>query len=153
MTATYRRHLPQLDGDRIFLTDGGLETTLIYHRGFDLPLFAAFHLMRDAAGRDALRDYYRPYAEIAADGRLGFVLETPTWRANSDWGAKLGYGEAALDEFNRDAVAMMRQIGKQYETPSSPMPVSGNIGPRGDGYNPDRLMSVDEAEVYHARQI
>src|SRR5690349_19485472 len=31
----YRRSLPQL-ADRNFITDGGLETTLIYHDGIDL---------------------------------------------------------------------------------------------------------------------
>jgi S-methylmethionine-dependent homocysteine/selenocysteine methylase len=151
--ATDRKHLPQLDGDRIFLSDGGLETSLIYQGGFDLPAFAAFPLMREETGRDALRDYYRPYAEIAVDNRLGFILETPTWRANTDWGAKLGYDAAALAGVNRDAVAMMQEVRKTYETRRSPMPVSGNIGPRGDGYQPDRLMSVVEAERYHARQI
>jgi S-methylmethionine-dependent homocysteine/selenocysteine methylase len=151
--ATYRKHLPQLDGDRIYLSDGGLETSLIYHGGFDLPAFAAFPLMKDEAGRDALRDYYRPYAEIAVGNRLGFILETPTWRANPEWGAKLGYGEAALADINRDAVAMMQELRAKFETRSSPMPVSGNIGPRGDGYQPDRLMSVAEAERYHSGQI
>jgi hypothetical protein len=32
----YRRRLPQL-GDRVFLTDGGLETTLVFHEGIELP--------------------------------------------------------------------------------------------------------------------
>jgi len=151
--ATYRKHLPQLDGDRIFLSDGGLETSLIYHGGFDLPSFAAFPLMKTESGRDALRNYYRPYAEIAVHHDLGFILETPTWRANPDWAAKVGYPESALAEVNREAVAMMRSLRRHYETRRAPMPVSGNIGPRGDGYQPDRLMSIDEAERYHAPQV
>jgi homocysteine S-methyltransferase len=150
---TYRKHLPQLDGDRIYLSDGGLETSLIYHGGFDLPAFAAFPLLKDETGRDALGDYYRPYAEMAVDNRLGFIIETPTWRANPDWGAKLGYTEAMLADVNRDAVAMMQALRTKYETRTSPMPVSGNIGPRGDGYQPDRLMSIAEAERYHRGQI
>ena len=88
---TYRKHLPQTDGDRIFLTDGGLETSLIYQGGFDLPYFAAFHLMQDQAGRDALRDYYRPYAEIAVESGLGFILEIADLARQS----RLG-GEARL---------------------------------------------------------
>ncbi len=151
--APYRKHLPQLDGEQIFLSDGGLETSLIYHGGWDLPLFAAFPLMQEDKGRDALRAYYRPYAEIAAANRLGFILETPTWRASPDWGAQLGFGEAALDDINRAGIAMMQELRAKYETRGSPMPVSGNIGPRGDGYRPDRLMSVEEAERYHAGQI
>ena len=151
--ATYRNHLPQLDGDRIFLSDGGLETSLIYQGGFDLPYFAAFHLMKDQAGHEALRDYYRPYAEIAVENGLGFILESPTWRANPDWAAKLGHSRMTLAKVNQDAVAMMLSLRRDYETRRSLMPISGIIGPRGDGYQPDRLMSVEEAERYHAAQV
>jgi homocysteine S-methyltransferase len=151
--ATYRNQLPQTDGDRVFLSDGGLETTLIYHNGLDLPAFASFPLLESGAGRDMLRDYYRPYLELAVGNRLGFIFETPTWRANPEWGAKLGYRAADLDRINRDSVALVQALRKDYETPWSPMPVSGNIGPRGDGYRPDRLMTVAEAEAYHAPQV
>ena len=41
---TYRDNLPQLTGTPM-LTDGGLETTLIFQQGLDLPCFAAFHLL------------------------------------------------------------------------------------------------------------
>ncbi len=34
--AAYRDSLPQLI-DAVFLTEGGIETTLIYDDGFDLP--------------------------------------------------------------------------------------------------------------------
>ncbi len=151
--ATHRRPLPQLDGDRIFLSDGGLETTLIYHGGHDLPSFAAFPLLRDPAGREALRAYYRTYADLAVSHGLGLVLETPTWRANPEWGAKLGYDAEALAAINTDAVALMEELRRTCATPAAPMPISGNIGPRGDGYRPDRLMSVAEAERYHAPQV
>ena len=77
----YRNHLPQLDGGT-FLTDGGLETTLIFHHKLDLPYFAAFHLMKDGDGIQALRRYYATYASIASANRVGFVLESPTRRAN-----------------------------------------------------------------------
>ena len=49
--------LPQLAGG-LFLSDGGLETTLIYLEGVELPQFAAFVLLQDAAGRARLRRYY-----------------------------------------------------------------------------------------------
>jgi len=150
---TYRRHLPQIHGDRLFLSDEGIETSLIYHGGFDLPFFAAFHLMKDQAGREALRDYCRPYAEIAVESGLGFVLESPTWRANPDWAARLGYSRIALAKVNRDAIAMMLSLRRDYQPHRSPMPISGVIGPRGDGYQPDRLMSIAEAERYHAAQV
>jgi homocysteine S-methyltransferase len=148
----YRDHLPQLDGG-IFLTDGGLETTLIFHDQLELPYFAAFHLLKDRTGSDALRKYYGTYASIACVNELGFVLESPTWRANSDWGEKLGYSNAALAGANRSAVSMMRQVREQFEPPNSPMVISGCVGPRGDGYDPGQLMSENEAEAYHSQQI
>ena len=150
--AKYRHNLPQL-GDAVFLTDSGLETTLIYLDGIDLPFFAAFDLLKTRGGRARLRAYYDLHARMAARNGVGFVLEAPTWRASADWGDRLGYNAARLDKANRDAVALMAEVRRDYETPMSPMVISGNLGPRGDGYNPDALMTADEAEDYHAPQI
>lgn len=148
----YRAHLPQLDG-RLFLTDGGIETTLIFHDGFELPHFAAFDLLREARGRAALRKYYARYAAIARREGLGFILESPTWRASADWGQKLGYTDAALAEANSDSIALMWELRHEFETPRSPMVISGCVGPRGDGYDPGLVMSPTEAEAYHGRQV
>ena len=147
----YRSRLPQLDGG-LFLTDGGIETTLIFHDKLELPHFAAFHLMKDASGRASLHKYYARYAEIARKGSFGFILESPTWRANSDWGDKLGYSEVALAAANRDSIALMQELRDEFETVRSPMVISGCVGPRGDGYDPGQVMSAEEAEAYHATQ-
>jgi S-methylmethionine-dependent homocysteine/selenocysteine methylase len=144
--------LPQL-GSRLFLTDGGIETTLIFHDGLDLPHFAAFHLLRDEAGRSALRRYFMSYLEIARANGAGFILESPTWRASADWGAKLGYSAAAMADVNRRSIDLMRALYAQYAGPRMPIVISGCVGPRGDGYNPASLMSAAEAEAYHAQQI
>jgi S-methylmethionine-dependent homocysteine/selenocysteine methylase len=149
--AKYRAHLPQLS-DRLFLTDGGIETSLIYLDGFELPMFAAFDLFKNAAGRKGLRDYFARYAAIAKAHGLGFVLESPTWRANPDWAGKLGYSVADLTRINRDAIALMVELRGEFETARSPMVISGCFGPRGDGYDPGRKMSANEAEDYHAFQ-
>src|SRR6185436_8330783 len=93
--ARYRNALPQLDG-RLFLTDGGIETTLIFHEGLALPDFAAFDLLKTADGTASLRKYFRTYAEIAKRFGTGLILESATWRASSDWGARLGYSPDAL---------------------------------------------------------
>lgn len=149
----YRSHLPQLEGGGLFLTDGGIETSLIFHDKLDLPYFAAFHLLKHESGRAALRKYYSPYLEIARDGNFGFILESPTWRASSDWGDKLGYSKGALAAANRDSILLMRELREEYQTARSPMVISGCVGPRGDGYDPGQVMSVREAENYHAAQI
>lgn len=150
--SAYRTNLPQLDA-RLFLTDGGLETTLIFDEGFDLPCFAAFPLLSSPAGRGALERYFDSYAEIAVRDRVGIVLETPTWRASSAWGDLLGCDAAALDAVNRDAVAMVVDQRRRHGSASTPVVISGCLGPRGDGYVVAHAMSADEALAYHAPQI
>jgi S-methylmethionine-dependent homocysteine/selenocysteine methylase len=148
----YRNRLPQLASD-LFMTDGGLETELLFHDGRDLPYFASFDLLKDAEGTERLRRYYRQYARTAVDKGLGLVLEAPTWRANRDWAARLGYDDAGLDAMNRSAIALMLEIRDAFERPRSPMVISGNLGPRGDGYSPAGRMTAEEAEAYHGEQI
>jgi S-methylmethionine-dependent homocysteine/selenocysteine methylase len=149
---TYRDHLPQLEG-RLFLTDGGIETTLIFHDGLDLPLFAAFDLLKDDAGTDALRSYYEPYAKIAAESGAGLVLESPTWRASPRWAKELGYSAEELDGLNRKAIALMEEIRERYGSPETPIVISGCVGPQDDGYNPQGLLTAADAEAYHSTQI
>jgi S-methylmethionine-dependent homocysteine/selenocysteine methylase len=148
----YRKRLPQL-GDDLFLTDGGLETTLIFHEGLSLPCFAAFDLLRDETGTAALRRYFERYARVAREQERGLVLETPTWRANPDWGARLGYDAAALADANRRSVGLLLEIRDAFERRRTPIVVSGNLGPRGDGYVPGARMSAEQARTYHAPQV
>jgi len=148
----YRRNLPQTR-DRLFMTDGGLETTLIFHDGIDLPYFAAFDLLKNEAGVERLRRYFVRYTEIALAHRVGIVLEAPTWRANPDWAAKLGYDALTLADANRKAIGLLLEIREAYETRDTRIVISGNLGPRGDGYRADARMSVDAARAYHAPQI
>lgn len=150
--AQYRHHLPQLSSD-LFLTDGGIETTLIFREGLDLPDFAAFDLLKHAAGYQALQKYFRTYATLARTYGVGLILESATWRANPDWGTKLGYSSQALAEVNHKAIALLHDIRRQHETEQSPMVISGCIGPRGDGYIPTDAMTANEAAHYHRAQI
>jgi S-methylmethionine-dependent homocysteine/selenocysteine methylase len=150
--AKYRNKLPQLSNG-IFLTDGGIETTLIFHEGLELPDFAAFHLLRDKEGYEALRKYFRTYAALARNYEVGFILESPTWRANLDWGMNLDYSEKELADVNRKAIDLLKEIRNEFEDEKTKMVISGCIGPRGDGYNPTNVMSAEEARQYHIEQI
>jgi S-methylmethionine-dependent homocysteine/selenocysteine methylase len=150
--ARYRNNLPQLSSD-LFLTDGGIETTLIFREGLELPEFAAFDLLKYDAGYKALEKYFHTYATLARDYEVGLVLESATWRANSDWGTKLGYDRETLAKMNRRAIALLHNIRNKYETEKTRMVISGCLGPRGDGYNPADLMTSDEAQQYHRPQI
>jgi S-methylmethionine-dependent homocysteine/selenocysteine methylase len=148
----YRKRLPQLDGG-LFLSDGGIETTLIFHEGLELPHFAAFHLLKDAAGTAALRRYFVRYAQIARANETGFILESPTWRASPDWGEKLGYSTGALASANAKSIELMQELRWEFQSVRTPVVVSGCVGPRGDGYDPGTVMSSDEAQDYHVEQI
>lgn len=148
----YRQRLPQL-GDALFITEGGIETTLVFHENIDLPHFASFDLLKDDAGWRVLRRCYDRYAEIARANQVGIVLETPTWRASADWGTRLGYDAAALADINRKSVSLLLEIRDAYATPRTPVVISGNLGPRGDGYRPATRMSTRQARDYHAAQI
>jgi S-methylmethionine-dependent homocysteine/selenocysteine methylase len=136
----------------VFLTDGGIETSLIFDEGIDLPDFAAFPLLDQPEGRAALERYFEAYIAIAVRDGAGIVLETATWRANPDWAARQGYGGEDLTRINREAVELLVDLRSQYETPDTPIVISGCIGPRGDGYQPGSLMTADEARAYHRLQ-
>ena len=149
----YDRHqLPQLS-DKTFITDGGLETVLLFQQGWHLPDFAAFTLLDRPLGTETLQSYFNIYGKLAQTYGLGLVLESPTWRANPDWGKRQGYGAAELADVNRRAIALLETTRTHYATAHSPIVISGCIGPRGDGYSLDMLMSAAEAEQYHQEQI
>ena len=148
---SYRAQLPQLSGET-FITDGGMETTLIFDDGIALPDFASFILLDDASGIDVLRAYYTSYLEIAAEHGVGIVLDTPTWRANPDWGDRLGYSAAALADVDRRGVALLEELRATAEGVPHVI-ISGCIGPLGDGYRVDNEMTSEEAQRYHEPQV
>ncbi len=145
--------LPQLESDRLFVTDGGIETDLIFHHGIELPFFAAFPLLEDADHRISLRRYYDDYVAIARAHGAGLVIDTPTWRANPDWASALGYSPERLDAANRAAVDFAEEVRAAARADGVTAVVSGCIGPRGDGYHPGEVMTADEAQRYHGVQI
>jgi S-methylmethionine-dependent homocysteine/selenocysteine methylase len=148
----YRSSLPQL-GDKLFVTDAGLETVLMFHDKRDLPGMAAFILLRDSDGTERLRQYYRDFAQLAREFEVGLVLESPTWRAHADLAEVVGVTPGDIDEANRKAIDLLLEVRREFEAEQSPMVISGNIGPRGDGYSPSKLMTPDQAQEYHSRQM
>jgi homocysteine S-methyltransferase len=139
--------------DAIFLTDGGLETTLVFLEGVDLPCFAAFPLLWSPDGRARLERYFEPYIRTAVEHDVGFIPDTPTWRANTDWGAKLDVSADDLSNVNQDAVRWASGLRDRLSDTRERILINGVIGPRGDGYRPDAQMSAEEAQAYHAPQV
>ena len=150
--AKYRTALPQLK-ESTFLTDGGLETTLIFNHGIDLPHFASSDLLMNKEGRKILQEYYENYIAVSKPKCKGFILETGTWRANPDWIEKVGYSSLQIDTINSVAIQELEILRNKHETEDFKMPISLCIGPRGDGYSPKDKMSVEIAEEYHSHQI
>lgn len=142
--------LPQLS--RPFLTDAGLETDILFNKGIDLPHFASIILLQSDVGRNALVEYYRGFLELAERIGVGIILESATWRASSDWAEPLGVSQAGLTELNGQAIAMLLKLKDQYAKTIPDIVVSGCIGPRGDGYDPGKIMTASEASKYHRQQ-
>lgn len=150
--AQYRSALPQLGGD-LFLADGGIETTLIFHDGLELPDFAAYALLSRTEGEAALQKYFRAYAGLARRFGVGIILESATWRASRDWAERLGHTPRELADLNRAAIRQLEGIRAEFQTAKTRTVISGCVGPRGDGYNPTSVMSAEAAEAYHSEQV
>jgi homocysteine S-methyltransferase len=149
---SYRDSLPLAAGP-LFLTDAGMETALIFHQGQELPSFATFPLLESEQGRAALRTYYEPFLELARARGTGFVLGGCTWRASADWGAGLGYDGDAIADVNRRAIAFVEELRANAPASEHPVLLEAPIGPRGDAYAPESLMTSAEAEQYHSAQM
>lgn len=136
--------------DGLVLSDGGLETWLIFHRDVELPEFASFPLIDDEPGRALLTEYFDFYGEIARRDGAALIVDTPTWRANADWGPILGYDRDALTAANERSVGFAREMAARWS--DVPTFVNGIVGPRGDGYVVGTAMSASEAASYHSLQ-
>jgi homocysteine S-methyltransferase len=137
----------------IFLTDGGLETTIVFLEGISLPYFAAFPLLRSEEGRMKLESYFKPYIRTAVERDVGFILDTPTWRANRDWGAKLDILPNELARINQESVRWAAALRDRLSDCRDRVLIDGVVGPRGDGYRPEAQMTAGEAQSYHAPQV
>ncbi len=140
--------LPQMD--RFFLTDAGLETDILFNKGIDLPLFSSVTLFTSDAGQDVLEAYYRDFLDLARRMGTGLILESATWRASPDWAVPLGFSVDELDALNGAAIELLTGLRAEYA--DVPVVISGCIGPRGDGYDPGKVMRAEEAQAYHAHQ-
>lgn len=147
----YRNALPQLAGKKM-ITDGGLETTLVFLEGIDLPLFAAFKALETEAGMKAVDAYMNRFAKLAIKQGRGFIMDTPTWRASARWAAELGMSQDELREVHREGIATLENLRRTHETAACPFLINGIIGPQDDGYSPGVRLSASQAAEYHKQQ-
>jgi homocysteine S-methyltransferase len=138
---------------RFFLSDGGLETFLIFDKGYDLPCFSAAVLLDTEEGRADLTAYFERFIDIAKSTGRGFILDAPTWRAGTAWAGPLGQTVKEVIETNHRAVSFVSDIREQHESGDCPILLNGLVGPAGDAYAPDTELSAQEALLIHAPQI
>ena len=138
---------------RIYLTDGGFETSLIFHEGLDLPAFAACTRLDDAEGRAAMRRYFDGYLGIAETEKTGFVLDTATWRSGVHWAGAVGRDPQDMLRLSREAVQFALLIRERWANRVHPILVNGVVGPAGDGYRPEEMLDPGTAQTMHGPQI
>jgi len=148
----HRLALPQLAGG-IFLTDGGIETDLIFNRGVEIREFAAHTLLPDPVGRAELVAYFRRFLELARQTKAGFILDSQTWKAHLHWAGALGATENELHQANCESIAFIAGIRKEFSENEQPIVLNGIIGPTSDAYVPETHVTMDQAWRYHACQI
>ena len=147
-----RKILPQQRG-QMFITDGGIETHMIFNEGEDLPHFTVFQLNESERGREKIRQYFAQYIPIAKATGQGFLFDTNTWRANKDWGALVGYDAERLHEVNTASIRFCAEMASQFNAAGVPTVISGTLGPRRDAWQYDAAMTIGEALAYHTPQI
>ncbi|OMP88511.1 Methionine synthase [Diplodia seriata] len=144
MAAKYRDNLPQLRSTKPFLSDGGLETTLLFKYGFDLPEFAAFPVLDSENGRTVLHELYAAYIKVTIKHKTGIVLGTPTWRASRPWIERLGFPVQKVAYTCSAAVDLLKALREELETADSPVVISGILGPLADAYKTN-VITVESA--------
>ena len=150
--ARYRESLPQLSGG-FFLTDAGLETDIIFNKGVQIREFAAHTLLSQSSGRQIIKEYFRGFLNLARDMNAGFQLDSQTWKAHMHWADNLKATEAELKNANHDAIAFISELREEFKGNTKPIVLNGLIGPRGDAYSPEENVSVEQAEIYHSKQM
>lgn len=161
--STTRTAGPDVGSGPRWVTDGGLETDLIFHHDVDLPGFAAYPLLDSPQGRGLLMDYYAGYARVAQRAGANLLLETPTWRASPDWVEALGGSRDDVRRINLESVVFLAGLAERFvamgllsagvEDDFGAFQVCGVIGPRGDGYRPGQETTSEEFAEYHSAQM
>ncbi|KAJ5210720.1 Homocysteine S-methyltransferase [Penicillium cf. griseofulvum] len=143
-------NLPQLTSIKPFITEGGIETTLIYTKNIDLPNFSTLPVLNTEDGKETISSIYKGYIDIARAHSTGVVLETRTWRGSPLWSSEIGLSIPQMVDLNHTAVKLLQGI--RSETPFDPIVISGAMGPLQDAYQ-DSTVSFDQAREYYGPQI
>jgi homocysteine S-methyltransferase len=152
-TMTDQRPFPPQKAGRLYLTEGGTETELLYKYGFALPQFALFPLLDNPQAVSKMREMFQSYLDVAVRHKMCALMGGLDYRASPDWGALLGYSPQSLADANLRSIEFLRDIAREYASDIPDIVIEGLIGPRGDAYERNASITVDEAEDYHSVQL
>ncbi len=143
---------PRID-NLYYLTEGGVETEVMYKWGYELPEFAMFPLLDNPEAHKVITAMYRRYMDVAAEFGVGIIIGSHDYRASPDWASKLGYDTRQLEDFQHRTIAFLAEIRAEYADRVQHAYIVGEIGPRGDAYGTGGEITEDEAESYHSVQL
>ncbi|WP_221934346.1 homocysteine S-methyltransferase family protein [Aliiglaciecola sp. M165] len=146
-------NFPESRPNTIFLTEGGIETEIMYKWGFDLPHFAMFPLLENPEASETIKNMYRRYLDVVAKYGHNALIGGFDYRASPDYGKALGYSEDGLREANMRSIQFLRDVAAEYNGQIDQCLFTGYVGPRGDAYFGANNMSIEESEQYHSVQI
>lgn len=149
ITATFP---PRRDGV-FYLAEGGQETEIMYKFGHDLPHFAMFTLLDQPAAVADMRAMYRRYLDTAARHGFNALMGGLDYRASPDWAGLLGYTRSDLRDMQLRSVDFLREAAQPYAGQIREILIVGTVGPRGDAYSLNQVITADEAEDYHSAQL
>lgn len=138
---------------RLYLTEGGTETEIMYKYGFEFPHFAVFELLNDPEGERQLKAMFSRYLDAAAESGWSALMGGLDYRASPDWGDLLGYSPEGLREMQIRCIEFLRDVARPYAGQIPEIRIAGVIGPRGDAYALNKTITAEEAEDYHAQQL
>ena len=141
-----RAHLPQLDGG-LFLTDGGIETTLIFHARDRPARVRRLPVLLDDEGRDALaRLLRRPTCALAARARRRLRAREPDLAREPATGAS---GSATTPTSSTPSTARAidadGRAAREHGTPPTPVVDQRLHRPARRRLRPGDQLDADEA--------
>jgi homocysteine S-methyltransferase len=148
--------LPQLTSPKPFLTECGMETTLVYKDKVHLPCFSSLPLVDTDSGRNLISHYYNSYISIAAAAGTGIVLDTRTWRGSTPWAKPMGLSTDKLLELNRAAVRLAKEARNSAMGGENNIPIviSGTMGPLRDAYeDTSGVITLEDAREGYREQV
>jgi homocysteine S-methyltransferase len=116
---------------------------------FDEHIFHA-GLIYDEHFADVLERVFRAYIDKAVASGLSIAIGTATWRASEE---RIRASAFSDREVNEDNARFLNDIRNSYAGAPISILILGDIGPRGDAYNPGQALDTNAALTFHSYQI